>query len=56
LSLTGIEFKDALEDFCKRYNIEIEEDITFEALKKKEYRERKKLKEKLSKLVPPIRR
>jgi len=54
LALTGVEFKDALEQFCKRYNIEIEEDITFEALKKKEYRERKKLKENLSKSVPLI--
>jgi hypothetical protein len=55
LSLTGIEFKDALEQFCKGHNIEIDEDITFEALKKKEYRERKKLKENLSKTVLSIR-
>jgi hypothetical protein len=39
-----------LEDFCKRYNIEIEEDITYEGedityegLKKKEYREKEKV-------------
>jgi hypothetical protein len=37
------------------YNIEIEEDITFEALKKKEYRERKKLKDNPSKTVLSIR-
>jgi hypothetical protein len=54
LNLFGIEIKEALEDFCKRQNIEIEEDITYEALKKKEYRERKKLEEKLSKAVLPV--
>jgi DNA primase len=54
LNLFGIEIKEALENFCKRHNIEIEEDITFEALKKKEYRERKKLEEKLSKPVLPV--
>jgi hypothetical protein len=32
-----------LEDFCKRYNIEIEEDITYEGLKEKEYREKEKV-------------
>lgn len=49
LSLFGIEFQEAMEDFCKQFDIEIDEDITFEALKKKEYRERKKLVQNLNK-------
>lgn len=34
--------KDAIEQFCFKYNIELETDITAEALKKTEYRLRKK--------------
>lgn len=41
LTLTGIDIKDALEDFCRLHDISIEEDISFESLKKKEYRIRK---------------
>jgi hypothetical protein len=41
--------KDALEQFAKKYDLEIEVDITFEALKKMEYRARKRFeKEQLS--------
>ncbi len=43
LSFIGMETKDALLAFCDKYNIEMEEDITYEALKKKEYRFRKKV-------------
>lgn len=42
LNICGVETKDALEDFCKNYDIEIGDDISFDALKKKEYRFRKK--------------
>jgi hypothetical protein len=55
----GVEYKDAREEFCKLYNIELEEDITGEALKKKEYRYRENsLKNFIAKLspekIPPI--
>ena len=43
LHLVGIETKDALQAFCNKYNIEIEEDIAFDTLKKKEYRFRKEV-------------
>jgi hypothetical protein len=36
-----VEIKKALEEFCWRHKIEIEEHITYDALKKKEYRARK---------------
>lgn len=39
-----VEFKKNIEDFCHRHKIEIEYDITFEAIKKKEYRLREKQK------------
>ena len=35
-------YKKAIEDFAAFYNIEIEEDISFDGLKKMEYRHRKK--------------
>ena len=41
LDLIGIQIKDSIEDFCKMHCIEIDEDITMDALKKKEYRFRK---------------
>lgn len=53
-SLFDIEYKDAIEDFCKRFDIEIDEDITFEALKKKEYRARKHIEENVKKVALPI--
>jgi hypothetical protein len=53
-SLFDIEYKDAIEDFCKRFDIEIDEDITFEALKKKEYRARKHIEESMKKVALPI--
>lgn len=36
-----VEIKKSLEDFCMRHRIEIEEHITYDALKQKEYRARK---------------
>lgn len=39
----GMQIKDSLELFCKIYSIEIDVDITFEALKQKEYRERSRV-------------
>lgn len=39
-----VEFKKNIEDFCHRYKIELEYDITFDAIKKKEYRLREKRK------------
>ena len=49
LSFFKIEIKDALEDFCLRHNISIDDDITYEALKKKEFRARKILEQNISK-------
>ncbi len=43
MNLRKIETKDAIELFCSIYNISIDEDITFDALKKKEWRFRKKM-------------
>lgn len=40
-----VEYKKNIEDFCMRHRIELEYDITFEAIKKKEYRFRKKSEE-----------
>lgn len=37
-----VEFKKNLEDFCYRHKIELEYDISFDAIKKKEYRFRDK--------------
>lgn len=41
MNTVGIELKDAREDFCKLFNIELEIDMTDEALKQKEFRFRK---------------
>jgi hypothetical protein len=43
-NIQDVETKDALEEFCQLYNIVIDEDITYEAIKKKEWRYRKKMK------------
>jgi hypothetical protein len=43
----------ALEKFAQMYDIEFDVDITFEALKKMEYRYRKKLEQNLTANVPP---
>lgn len=40
MQAAGLELKEAREEFCRLHNIEIEIDITDEALKKKEYRHR----------------
>jgi len=37
----GFDIKDAIEDFCTVHMVDIETDISFDALKKKEYRYRK---------------
>lgn len=37
----GGQIKNALEAFCKNHSIEIDDDITYDALKQKEYRARK---------------
>jgi hypothetical protein len=42
-NIKEVETKDALEKFCTLYNIVIDEDITYEAIKKKEWRYRKKM-------------
>lgn len=39
--MAKIERQQAIEDFCKRYKIDIDVDITFDALSKTEYRHRK---------------
>lgn len=43
LNKCGVSLEDAIEEFCKCHNIEIDDDITMDALKKKEYRYRKHL-------------
>jgi hypothetical protein len=43
LNKCGVSLEDAMEEFCKTHSIEIDEDITMDALKKKEYRYRKHL-------------
>lgn len=42
LDLAGVDRKESIEEFCTRYKIEIDTHITFEALKKMEYRFRSK--------------
>ncbi len=50
---SGAEIKAAMESFCMIYNIEIPEDISYDALKKKEFRHRKeKSKNFIAKLSP----
>lgn len=39
----GVSLEDAIDEFCKCHQIELDEDITLDALKKKEYRYRKHL-------------
>lgn len=38
-----VEFKKSMQDFCWRHNIEIPEDITYDAIKQKEWRYREKI-------------
>jgi len=47
LNLMGVDYKDAVEDFCKEYNIEIDVDISFDCIMKKEYRVREAINTKL---------
>lgn len=49
----GGEIKQAIEEFCQLYKIGIDEDVSFDALKKMEYRSRKKnLQNNLCRLSP----
>lgn len=43
LNKCGVSLEDGMAEFCKCHDIEIDEDITLDALKKKEYRYRKHL-------------
>ena len=43
LNLCGVDIEDGLEEFCRMHSLEIDEDITIEGLKQKEYRYRKHL-------------
>lgn len=38
----GVGYKQAIEDFARQHNIDLIDDISYDALKKKEYRSRKK--------------
>lgn len=49
----GHETKRAIELFCENHGIELEVDITFDAIKKQEYRLRKKNIQKLSRNLSP---
>jgi hypothetical protein len=51
-SMKGGKIKKSIEDFCTRHQISIDDDITFDALKQKEYRERKKMEKLYCKVVP----
>lgn len=44
----------SIESFAKNYGIELDVDISYDALKKAEYRYRKRLQEKTKNFVPPI--
>ncbi len=51
----GASIKSAIEEFAQKHNIDIEEDISFDALKKMEYRHRKKNIEIFSRRLSPER-
>ena len=53
LQLGGVEVKQALETFCAMHEIELDVDMTFEAIKQKHYRARKKFKNLYCKSVTP---
>lgn len=53
MEIHNIEKKHALLDFARYYKLEIDEDITFETLKKMEYRYRQKYFEKLQPYLSP---
>ncbi|MCK9402933.1 MAG: hypothetical protein M0Q26_06010 [Chitinophagaceae bacterium] len=53
LDMFDIKRKDSLLDFCTRYNFEIDVDITFDSIKKMEYRYRQKNKEKYKRILSP---
>jgi hypothetical protein len=54
----NVEFKKNIQEFCWRHKIligeESDDDITFDSLKQKEYRSRKKKEEKSKQPAPPI--
>lgn len=49
--MTGFKKKQAIEEFCIHYNLDIDTDVTYENLKKMEYRYRIKLEQKQSPLI-----
>lgn len=49
----GHETKKAIELFCENNRIDLEVDISYEAIKKQEYRSRKKIFEKSSRILSP---
>jgi hypothetical protein len=51
----GKQFKDAMEDFCTEHGISIEEDITFDSLKKKEQRAREKFQKNFIAVLSPLK-
>ncbi len=51
----GQKLKASIESFARQYNIEIEEDISYEALKKMEYRSRKKNEELFVRRLSPAK-
>lgn len=54
LDILNIERKDALLDFCLKYNLEIDEDITFETIKKMEFRFRQKKSDKVPQYLSSV--
>ena len=49
----GCGYEKAITEFAERYGIELDVDITFECLKKSEYRFRKNLEKRATAFVPP---
>ena len=41
-NVASLQFKDAITDFCNTHNIELEEDISYDGMKKKFYRNRQR--------------
>lgn len=50
---TGGQLKDAMEEFCKDHGIELEYDISYESLKKKEQRAREKFQKNFIAVLSP---
>lgn len=54
MNILGVEIKEALTEVAESYNIVIDEDITYEALKQKEFRYRKKMELSAPDLSPEV--